>query len=163
MVGFQVFISVVGGSPEVLSSFTTLMLQFLRQFRHEAAEMSEFQSFPQIFFWTGVKRVEVHPQGPRKQHGVLQTKGPRSIQSFISVVRSCRPSNALSCRVWSCDLRDDGDSGPEVMEADMSHVDSIDNDSSARRLQDPEDSQSQRRLPGSCSSNDPDLTNPKQS
>lgn len=59
------------------------------------------------------------------------------------------------------DLRNDGDSGSEVMEANISDVDSINNNSSLSCFKYPENSQSERGLSCSRSPNDTHLRKPK--
>lgn len=48
--------------PEVLSSFTTLMAEFVGQAGHKALEMGILQSPPYFLIRVAVKRIQVHPQ-----------------------------------------------------------------------------------------------------
>lgn len=48
--------------PEVLSSFTALVVEFVRQAGYKVLEMGELQSPPYLIITVAVKRIEVHPQ-----------------------------------------------------------------------------------------------------
>lgn len=48
--------------PEVLSSFTTFMAEFVGQAGHKALEMGILQSPPHFLISVAVKRIQVHPQ-----------------------------------------------------------------------------------------------------
>lgn len=54
-------------------------------------------------------------------------------------------------------LWDDGDPGTELVEPQLCHVHAVDEDVALRRLDDAEQAQSQRGLPGSGAAHDPHL------
>ena len=54
-------------------------------------------------------------------------------------------------------LRNDGDPGAEVVQADLGNVDPVDVDLALHSFKDTEDSQSQGRLPSSCPPDDAHL------
>lgn len=60
-------------------------------------------------------------------------------------------------RTHCTDLWDNGDLGTELVEPQLGHVHAIDEDVALRCLDDAEQAQSERRLPGSGAAHDPDL------
>ncbi len=55
-------------------------------------------------------------------------------------------------------LRNNGEFGPEVMQADLGHLDTINSDATTRSLNDAEQSHGQRRLSCSCTTHYANLT-----
>ena len=127
------------------------MAQLVWQAAHKALEVGELQGSPHLLVRVAVEGVQVHPQRPREQHGVLGAteRGIRVRAESRGCGYECAWVVDVMC-VWGCyHLGDDGDPGSEVMEADVSDVDPVDVDLSLRRLQDAENPQGQRRLPSS--------------
>lgn len=66
-------------------------------------------------------------------------------------------SDSVCVHTHCTDLWDDGDLGTELMESQLCHVYAVDEDVALRRLDDAEQAQSERGLPGSGAAHDPHL------
>lgn len=69
--------------PEVFSSFGALQLELGRLVADKLLQMREFQHFPHFFITVFLKGIEVHPQSPREQDGLLQTHISRTTHRTI--------------------------------------------------------------------------------
>lgn len=54
------------------------------QASHKGFEMSQFQGPPDLLIRVFVERVEIHPQIPREQNGVLQVGEWEAIRAYVS-------------------------------------------------------------------------------
>lgn len=57
--------------PEVLTTFSTLMIKFIRKGRYKVFQVSQFQRPPNVFIRMLVKRIKIHTQRARKQYWIL--------------------------------------------------------------------------------------------
>lgn len=57
--------------PEVLTTLSTLMIQFIRKGWHKVLQVSQFQRPPNVFIRVLVKRIKIHSQRARKQYWIL--------------------------------------------------------------------------------------------
>lgn len=78
--------------PEILSSLTTVVMQLVRQSRHQAVQVGHLQSFPHVLIRVLLKWIQVWPQRPRKQNWVLKEyrilKGKKEWQNYKIKFRS---------------------------------------------------------------------------
>lgn len=63
------------------------MVELVGQIGDKVLEVSELQRAPHLLVGVGVKGVEVHPQGAREQHGILDGDGGQQIVIHRPTVR----------------------------------------------------------------------------
>lgn len=64
--------------PQVVTTLCHFVGQPSLQASHERFEVRELQGLPNLLIRVVVEGVQIHPQAPREQDGVLQVKGPGS-------------------------------------------------------------------------------------
>jgi len=164
-------ISIYTRVPEVFSSLWAFVVEFVGQFRHKVFEVSELQRTPNFFIRVGIKRIEVHPEGAWEQHWVLGEKMEKVSYHQTAIVHGSfytgsrlqliKTVYVIKARaqflLLLLYLRNDSNAWSEVMESNVSDVDSINVDLSLCCFQDPEDSQGKWGLPSSCSTHNSNL------
>lgn len=99
--------------PEIFSSLCDFMLQSLLQSWDVFLQVGELQHLPDICVAEHIKRIEVHPQSPREQNGVLKerkvifwikmrTSGRRDLFLSLSVCLYCTCGMIVSLFLRSC-------------------------------------------------------------
>ena len=155
------------------------MFQSVRQRANESFQMSVLQGLPHSTVLVRFKGIEIQPQGPTEEHRFLDKKtasefgkkfagcstplvcmlchaernrATDSFSAYFSCEKICRKEENIPPKITYLKyLGNDGQTWPDVVKSHSRRVESVDYDRPVSGFDDAKQSQGQRTLPGSCS------------